>query len=140
MAWDDRNDRVRSQAIVRERIERTPDGCFPRADDSGIWNTFKAWYLFLIHLVACFLLFLTMTHWINDHTFKTGSPPTLLTSDLHQTQVNGLISLALVIISFMAGSCSALLAWRTIFILLDKGGITLTELARLGNHHLPIIP
>lgn len=140
MAWDDGNDNIRYQAVVQERIERTPDRCVLRADDSGTWNTFKAWYLFLIHLMACVLLFFMVAQCINDHTFKTGAPPSLFTSDLYQTQVTGLISLALVIIRLLAGSCSALIIWRTVFILLEKGGITLTELARLGNYHAPIIP
>ena len=133
MAGDDRNNKIGYQAVVPER-------CVLCADDSGTRNTLKAWYLFLIHLVACILLFVVMAQWIDDHTFKTGAPPSLLTSALYQTQVTGLISLALVIIRLLAGSCSALLAWRTIFILLDKGGITLTELAHLGNYHVPIIP
>lgn len=140
MAWDDRNDKTRYQAVVQEQIRGMSDRCISRADDSGTWNTFKAWYPFLIHLVACVLLFAGMTHWINDQHFKTGSPPTLFKSSLYQTQITGLISLALVLIRMLAGSCSVLLVWRTIFILLEKRGITLTELTRLGNFHVPIIP
>lgn len=81
-----------------------------------------------------------MAQRIDDHTFKTGPPPSLLTSDVYQIQVTGLISLALVIIRLLACSCSALLVWRTIFILLDRGVITLTELAYLANYQFPIIP
>lgn len=140
MAWADRNDKRRYQAVVQERIEKTPDRCVLCADDSGTWNTFKAWYLFVIHLVACMLLFMIMAQRIDGHTFKTGSPTSLFTSDFYQIQVTGLISLALVIIRLLACSCSALLVWRTIFILLDKGVITLTELANLANYQFPIIP
>lgn len=140
MAWDGRNDKTRYQAVVHERNESTPDRCILCADDSGTWNTFKAWYLFLIHLVACILLFTIMAQRIDDHTFKTGSPPSLLTSDLYQIQVTGLISLALVIIRLLACTCSALLVWRTIFILLDKEVMTLTELVRLANYQFPIKP
>jgi len=128
------------QAVVQERSERTPDICIIRADDSAIWDTLKAWYPFLIHLVACVLLFITIDQWVDGHSFKTGSPPSLFTFDLYQTQVTGLISLALVIIRLLAGSCTALLIWRTIFILLEKRGITLTELVRLDNYRVPIVP
>ncbi|MCJ1348587.1 hypothetical protein MMC31_006819 [Peltigera leucophlebia] len=87
-----------------------------------------------------FSLLAIISQKIDDHTFKTGSPPSLFTSDLYQIQVTGLISLALVIIRLLGCSCSALLVWRTIFILLDKRLITLTELAHLANYQLPIIP
>ncbi len=140
MAWDDRNSRKKYQAVVQERSERTPDTCIIRADDSGTWDTLKAWYLFLVHLVACVLLFITVDQWVDNRNSKTGSPSSLFTSDLYQTQVTGLISLALVIIRLLAGSCTALLVWRTIFILLDKRGITLTELVRLDNYRIPIVP
>lgn len=140
MAWANRNGKTKYQAVGQERIERTPDRCVLCSDDSGTWNTFKAWYLFLIHLGTCTLLFAIISQRIDDHTFKTGSPPSLLTSDLYQTQVTGLISLALVIVRLLACSCSALLVWRTIFILLDKRVITLTELVHLANYQFPIIP
>lgn len=140
MAWDDRSSRKKYQAVVQERSERTPDICTIRADDSGTWDTLKAWYLFLIHLVTCVLLLITVDQWVDNHNFNTGSPHSLFTSDLYQTQVTGLISLALVIIRLLAGSCTAHVVWRTIFVLLDKRGITLTELVRLDNYRVPIIP
>ena len=140
MALADSNGVIRYQAVVQERTERTPDRCAPRPGDSRIWNTFKTWYPFLVHLVQCILFFVSVEQWINDHNFKTGSPPSLLTPDRYQTQVTGILSLALVIIRPLASSCSALLVRRTIFILLDKTGITLTEMVRLGNSHVPIIP
>lgn len=76
---------------------------------------------------------------INEHDFKTGSPPSLLTSDLYQIQVTGLIYLALVMLSVLGGRCSALLSWRAVFILLEKGANTLTELVRLGKYRVPVI-
>lgn len=136
MARDNINDQTRYQAVESEGL---PNKCVLCTDDSGTWNTFKAGHLFLTHFAACILFFVIMTHRVDGHTFKTGSPPSLVTSDLYQIQVNGLISFALVIIRLLACSCSALLAWRTIFILLDKEVITLTELAHLANHQFPII-
>ena len=116
------------------------DHCALRTDDSGAWNTFKAWHPFLIHMVACSLLYIVVAGWVNDRDFKTGSPPSLLTSGLYQTQITGLISLALIIIRLLAGSCSTLLIWRTIFILLEYTRISLTELLRLCNYRFPIVP
>ncbi|MCJ1347795.1 hypothetical protein MMC31_006024 [Peltigera leucophlebia] len=131
------NNQTRYQAVESEGL---PNECVLCADDSGTCNIFKAWVFFLLHFVACILLFVIMTNRVDGHTFKTGSPPSLVTSDLYQIQVTGLISFALVIIRLLVCSCSALLAWRTIFILLDKEMITLTELAHLAYYHFPIIP
>lgn len=139
ISWDNRKGRVRYQAVAQERYERTPDRCAPRADDLGPWNILKGWCLFLVHLVSAILLFVVMIQWVDGYSFKTGSPSSLLASDLYQTHVTGLISLALVFIKLLTSSGSTLLVWRTIFILLDKGGITLKEIVRLGNHGF-IIP
>ncbi|KAL9045261.1 MAG: hypothetical protein Q9214_001671 [Letrouitia sp. 1 TL-2023] len=139
MPWVNRKGRLRYQAVVQERNERTPDRRISRVDDLGAWNILKGWYLFLVHLISSILLFVIMIQWVDGHKFKAGSPSLLLASDLYQTHVTGLISLALVIIKLLTSSGSALLVWRTIFILLDQGGITLKELVRLGNHGF-IIP
>ena len=137
MARENINNQTRYQAVEGEG---SPNECVLCADDSGTCNIFKAWVFFFLHFVACILLFVVITNRVDGHTFKTGSPPSLVTSELYQIQVTGLISFALVIIRLLVCSCSALLAWRTVFILLDKEMITLTELAHLAHYQFPIIP
>lgn len=137
MARENINDQTRYQAI---ESEGSPRKCVLCANDSGKWNVFKAWRLLVIHFVACILFIVTIILRVHDHTFRTGSPPSLIAPDLYQIHVTGLISFALVIIRLLTCSCSALLVWRTIFILLDKELITLTQLAHLANYQLPIIP
>lgn len=141
MARDDSRRQVKYQSIVREGVIQTKANQNTiRADASGPWNLLKAWYLFLVHLMACILLCVMITQRINNHQFKTGSPPALFTSELYQTQVTGLVSLALVLIRLLAGCCSAFLAWNIIFIQLEKGGITLSEMTRLGTYRVPMVP
>lgn len=79
---------------------------------------------------------------IDHQDFEIGANSTDFTygSRLYQAQVTGLISLRLIIIRLIAGSSSALLAWRIVFILLEKRGITPAELTRLMNFRVPILP
>ncbi|KAF4945613.1 hypothetical protein FGADI_11794 [Fusarium gaditjirri] len=115
--------------------------CFIRPDDRGLWNACKACYLFLIHIgLAAAIMVLVIQ--IDGRHFKIGSDSTVFTfhSRLYQAQVTGLLSLALVTLRLVAGTGSALLAWRIIFILLEKGGATLVELTRLLSLRVPIMP
>ncbi|KAG9248781.1 hypothetical protein BJ878DRAFT_476146 [Calycina marina] len=112
-----------------------------RSDNSGIWNSFKAWYLFGLHFLACILMKIGLDR-VNHRDFKIGSAPTIFTLDsgLYQAQVTGPVSLALVIIRIIAGSCSGLLISRTVFILLEKRVVSLSEITRLTNWRLPVVP
>lgn len=113
-----------------------------RRDDSGPWNSLQAWYLFLLHPAASIVFVAYMIQWIDGHHFHTGSPSSIFQTDfpLYQTQINGLVSLALVMIRLLASACTALLVWRMIFVLLEKQGMTLAELTRMNNHRIPILP
>lgn len=137
MARDNKNDETKYQSI---ESEGSPSKCVLCADESGKWNVFKAWLLFVIHFLACILFIIIVILGVDDHTFKTGSPSTLIVQDLYQIHVTGLISVALVIIRLLTCACSALLIWRTIFILLDKELITLKQLAHLVDYQLPFLP
>ncbi|KAH7240260.1 uncharacterized protein BKA55DRAFT_706835 [Fusarium redolens] len=115
--------------------------CLIRSDDNGLWNACKAWYLFFIHIGLAVAIMVLVIQ-IDGRQFKIGSGSTLFTfhSRLYQAQVTGLLSLALVTLRLVAGTGSALLAWRIIFILLEKRGVTLVELKRLLSLRVPIIP
>lgn len=115
--------------------------CSPRADDRGLWNAIKAWYLFAVHIVLSAATAVIVIH-IDNHEFKIGSDYSVLTfhSPLHQAQVTGLLSLALVVVRLVAGAGSTLLVWRIIFILLENRGITLLELTRTLSFRIPILP
>jgi hypothetical protein len=59
---------------------------------------------------------------------------------LYQTQVTGLLSLALTGIRITASSCTALLVWRIVFVLIDKQSITLSQIVILNQYKVPVIP
>ncbi|MCJ1255715.1 hypothetical protein MMC24_003532 [Lignoscripta atroalba] len=122
--------------------ESEPARCTLRSDDTGFWNAVNAWWLFPLHLTLCGLVVVIILLWLDEHTFHTGAPTAFLTVDsgLYQTQVNALLSLALVSIRLLGGSCTALLVWRIIFIMLEKRGISLLEITRLSSWRVPVAP
>ncbi|KAF2201732.1 hypothetical protein GQ43DRAFT_471506 [Delitschia confertaspora ATCC 74209] len=124
-------------------------GCKIRNDDTGIWSTFKAWYIFVLHLLSCVGFVIMMLLWIDGHGFLTGSrsfsnsknsTPYLHQNDLYQTEVNALVSLVLVLIRFIATAGSTLVTWRLIEVLLETCGLSLNELLGLVNRRIPITP
>ena len=140
MSQDDRNPGIAYQPMVDERRDQTSHACDVRPDDSGILNTCKAWYLIVLHLAACIILLVCLEKFVDEQDFRIGSPPLLFTIPLYQAQVTGLISLSLVLIRTLAGACSTLVTWRTIFVILNQEGVTLKELVHLQNYRLPIFP
>lgn len=130
------------RSIKFRRIVDKAKPCTIRSDRSGWWNMFKTWWLFLLHLVLCCPLLFVLLYLVHDRTFHTGSPEAFFTSrsGLCQRQVNAMLSLALVCIRLVEGSCSALLIWRIVFIMLSKGSMSLAEITRLSDWRFPISP
>ncbi|KAI4266437.1 MAG: hypothetical protein L6R38_008742 [Xanthoria sp. 2 TBL-2021] len=91
--------------------------------------------------MACIALVVGIIR-LDNRQFEIGEAPTIFTTKyrLHQAQVTALISLGLVLVRLVASSSSVLLVWRIVFVLLEKRGITLGELARLTNFRVPILP
>ncbi|KAF2018139.1 hypothetical protein BU24DRAFT_421138 [Aaosphaeria arxii CBS 175.79] len=118
--------------------------CHKREDDTGFLNIFKAWFWYPLHLACCIGFVILMLYAIDGQDFGTGSPPSLGDRaqgfGLYQTEVNGFISVALVLMRLLASCSAALLVWRLIYILLEKSGLTIAELCRLANLKVPIVP
>lgn len=128
--------------IALNQTEQSQQGNFSsHADDGGLWNAIKAWYLFAVHIVLSVATAITIIH-IDNHEFNIGSDYSMLTfhSPLHQAQVTGLLSFSLVVVRLVAGAGSTLLVWRIIFILLENRGITLLELTRTLSLRIPTFP
>ncbi|MDI1492666.1 MAG: hypothetical protein OHK93_005917 [Ramalina farinacea] len=128
--------------VPTSREVESEDHSISRPDDSGLWNALQAWYVFVLHVASSIVFVACMLRWIDGHHFQTGSPSSIFQTDIpfYQTQINGLVSLALVIIRLLASACTALLVWRMILVLLEKQGLTLAELTRMNNYRLPILP
>ncbi|KAH7196061.1 hypothetical protein DER44DRAFT_814699 [Fusarium oxysporum] len=127
--------------IVGETEQPASRQCFIRSDDRGLWNDCKSWYIFLIHIgLAIGIMVLVIQ--IDGRHFKIGSGSTVFTfhSRLYQAQVTGLLSLALVSLRLVAGTGSALLAWRIIFILSREARCNACRANPSPQPTCPIIP
>lgn len=136
--------RVSSVVSVVDQTDNHRHVCHIRDDDTGILNFVKAWYIFPLHLLACALFVVVMLIWIDDHGFLTNSDAfntrSLKQDGLYQTEVNALVSLALVLIRLIAAVGSSLIIWRLVGVLLETCGLTLKELLLVVSYRLPITP
>jgi hypothetical protein len=119
--------------------------CPIRSDDVGLWNFFKAWCLFPLHLACCSCFVFILFVFVDGQYFWTASPPdNILTRKygllLHQTEVSGLVSAALVLIRLVGGCGSGLVVWRLIFLLLEIKGLSIAELSLMVDLKIPIQP
>ncbi|KAH8693398.1 hypothetical protein GQ44DRAFT_719634 [Phaeosphaeriaceae sp. PMI808] len=82
-----------------------------------------------------------MTEWVDGRNFRPGTPALIfgLGSPLFQTQINGLLSLALVLLRVVAACCTAPLVWTITLVLLEARGLKLSEISRLNNYRIPVI-
>lgn len=113
--------------------------CHVRADDAGIWNHTKTWCLSVLHLTTAVAVICGIIA-IDGHAFQIGFGSSLFVFEngLYQAQVTALISLALVVTRLIASSCSTLLAWRVLSLMLENAGMSLGEMTRLVDWRLPV--
>ncbi|KAK7973928.1 hypothetical protein PG989_015776 [Apiospora arundinis] len=136
------NDSHHRPKLLASTYVSVESGCHVQPESSMAWRVFQSWYLYVLHLGACGLLVGSMIRWVDQQNFQTGSPPDSflhVESWLYQTQVTGLLSVALMLIRLVSGACTGLLTWRAIYVLLEKQGITLVQLTRLNNWRLPTV-
>ncbi|OAL48494.1 hypothetical protein IQ07DRAFT_102676 [Pyrenochaeta sp. DS3sAY3a] len=117
--------------------------CGSRPDSSGPWNFIKSSYLFVAHLIACVLFVVLMMVLIHGRNFRPGTPPGsifALKAPLYQTQVNGLVSLGLVLVRLLSTCCTVPILWTMIVILLEKQGMSLQEISRVNDFQIPLVP
>ncbi|KAH7083551.1 hypothetical protein FB567DRAFT_87133 [Paraphoma chrysanthemicola] len=116
--------------------------CTIRRDDQGVWNSFRAWLWFPLHLSLCAAFLGVMFTCVDGRAFMISSTMSFSRdgTGLYQAEVTALVSATLVVIRLIADVCSALLAWRLIVALLEKAGVTLEELCRIVDSRMPIMP
>jgi hypothetical protein len=103
------------------------------------------WYLIPLHLFFALAFTLLMHFALDGTTFVRCDsavpwPKRWSTCGLSQTDVTSLISAGLVLQRLFTSSWLTQSAWTSMFIMLEKEGMTLTQAARLVNFHWPGIP
>lgn len=131
-------------APLRQKSGASSGNCTARRDDDGLLNSLKAWYIYFLHVASCALFIVVMLVLVDGSDFSTGSRSEYSTKPhitrFFQTEVNGLVSVALMLIRLLAGAAASLVAWRWAFVILERSGITLAELVRLVDLRLPYLP
>ncbi|KAH7059005.1 hypothetical protein B0J12DRAFT_380735 [Macrophomina phaseolina] len=105
---------------------------------TGFFRILQAWYFFPFHAILVIALGLTALLVLEGKTFPSSADAPIgstishiFRGKLRQADVTTLISAALVLIRLTLNVCSATAAHRSIFILLEKCGITLREIERI---------
>jgi len=116
--------------------------CERRDDSKGLRATFIAWYAFALHTLLLVLFYLIMVLAIDKRSFRAGNPQDFLHDrfPLYQTDVVTLISAALVLIKLSVSACSNLTALRLMCLLLEKCGLTISEIGRIHRRVSPLMP
>ncbi|KAK1758147.1 hypothetical protein QBC47DRAFT_295083 [Echria macrotheca] len=99
------------------------------------------WYLLFLYLIFTLLLTLAMTLWLDGKSFLVAgrSAPSNLAGRpvLDQSEVTTIVSVCLVIARVMCTAWQGLSAWRCVFILLEKTGLSLCEASCIAWWRLP---
>ncbi|KAL0255107.1 hypothetical protein SLS55_009636 [Diplodia seriata] len=103
-----------------------------------IWRLTRAWYFFPLHAIIVIVFTVVALAVLDGKTFPTSSDAPfgttithIFTGQLRQADVTTLVSAALVLVRLTLNVCSSIAAQRSIFILLEKCGITLQEIERI---------
>ncbi|KAF4992032.1 hypothetical protein FDECE_13839 [Fusarium decemcellulare] len=112
-----------------------------RADGRHEWiQLISQWYLVCLYMVYTIGVAFGMTLWLNGRSFAVADDDSNpFSGKLTQTDVTTLISVALVIARTICAAWQALAAWRCIFILLEKTGLSLSEASCLASWRLPAL-
>ena len=115
--------------------------CQRRNDDHSFWNRSRNWCILPVHaFLATSFAFILLKVLQGRHFLVTGSEvgnSTCHTFRLYQSDVNTLLSLALVLNRTLAGCWLTLTGWRMTFITFELTGATLKEAIRMIDYRIP---
>ncbi|KAF4311405.1 hypothetical protein GTA08_BOTSDO12878 [Botryosphaeria dothidea] len=108
---------------------------------TGFFRTLQAWYFFPLHAALVIAFGLVALLVLNGKKFPSATDAPLgstishiFRGKLRQADVTTLISAALVLVRLTLNVCSGAAAQRSIFILLEKCGITLREIESIFSY------
>jgi hypothetical protein len=119
--------------------------CHYRKDDRGFANFLWAWYILPLHIIVASVFTFIMIYVLNHRHLNicTGSISWiegLSKCGLQQSDVTSLISAALVVTRLLTAAWFTTSTWRGIYILLEKEGLTLSQLSNMTVYHFPGLP
>lgn len=130
------------QYLLESRPECVEDGmeknhvCVETQGKRPLMQLISQWYLLVLCLVFPIAITFSMVFWLNGKSFAVDGTPDP-NARLTQSDVTTLISVALVMARTVCTTWQALAAWRCVFILLEKDGLSLSEASHLASWRLP---
>jgi hypothetical protein len=98
-------------------------------------NITRIWVLatlpLILHFASVLILIIVFRFYIAGHDFNLESRQALLKFTPLQSDITTAISSAITIYRFFAGMWTAAMLWRCVFILMEKGGISLEQIDSL---------
>lgn len=107
------------------------------------WLQFVSqWYLLLFHASYSLIFTLSMVHWLDGQRFTISDNSIntfgfVSSGRLTQTAVTTLVSACLVVARIFSASWQSLVAWRCVFVLLEKHNLSLSEISCMASLKLP---
>ncbi len=100
------------------------------------------WYLLLFYLLYTLAFTIGMVYWLDGKSFAVTGNASAATSTqtstrLTQTNVTTIISVCLVVARIISSTWQALAAWRCVFILFEKTGLSLSETNYIASWRFP---
>lgn len=115
--------------------------CTRRNDDRGGWNAFLNWWILPVHFVIVSIITIVTLKVLQGRSFLVDSNETneysLSASRIYQSDVNTLLSVALVLVRTLASYWLTLTGWRMAFIALERNEANLREIGRMVSYRLP---
>ena len=114
-----------------------------RASETHPWlRIISEWYLLLLYLLYTLVFTVGMVYWLNGKSFAVTGNRSAGTSSqsstrLTQTNVTTIISGCLVVARIISSAWQALAAWRCVFILFEKTGLSLSEASCIATWRFP---
>ena len=117
--------------------------CRYRDDDRSWLGRIRAFWFIPTHFIASSTIACSLMYLIDGRNFlvhgrpDSGKIDTVRTSNLYQSDVTTLLSLALVVIRSIGGAWLTLFGWRMCFCILELEGASLGQMTRMIDHRLP---
>lgn len=126
--------------LLGQYPSRSSHICQYRHDSTGLRNRFRATWLLPAHLFAVLIVTFVITNRLDGQAFPVQASDKWDKLQLRQSDVNGLISIGLIVVRLFGSSCQLLAVWRCVYVLLEKSRLSLNQLGNILSYKILVIP
>lgn len=110
--------------------------CRSRKSVNTAWRRFEPWYILPVHAICTVLFIAAMLGFVNGRPFQAGEHTfidKLKHPTIEQTDVTTMVSAMFTRLRWLTGNWIILVAWRSIFVLLEKSSLSLRDIDRMAS-------